>query len=86
MRNVINLELAVKQKVTPALHNELNHLQLIMECVVGTANLPCNKSMDYSELVEFLEFKMQEQWNFTLDSRWHTHWMRLNNRRGTTNE
>lgn len=82
MRNTINLELALEQGVTPAQHNELNHLHHIMDCVVAAA---CEASnMDYSELVEFLEFKMQEQWNFTLDKSKHTHWMRLPNRKGTT--
>jgi hypothetical protein len=86
MINTINLEMALDQKVTPAQHNELNHLHHIMDCVIRTANCYPDGHTDYKELVEFLEYKMQEQWNFTLDKHRHTHWMRLEECRGTTND
>jgi hypothetical protein len=85
MINTINLELALEQGVTPAQHNELNHLHHIMDCVIKVAGGSPDGRTDYSELVEFLEYKMQEQWNFPLDKQRHTHWMRLEERIGTTN-
>ena len=84
MDNKINLELALQQKVTPSQHAELNILHSIMDAVIARSNSPASTVTvkDALEMVEWLEFQMQQRWNFTLDARRHTHWYRLTSQRG----
>ena len=76
----LNENLAKKQKITRKQRKNLDNLYKDLEDVFIRASNDNNikkNGKDYAKEVLDLEFRLQENWNFDLDSSKHTWWNKL---------